>query len=468
MCFNQGRLMLPRLGFTVTLIGFLGLVSLGSSSVLSAQTSSSEEDWNYGFELFQYLLQQENLEPTSSIRSALSAPQSSVIVLIGEFSAAQVASRTDLADFVKQGGMLMLSPDKDFDSAQLGKTKAGPVQSTNNSIMYMNYEDCLQITDFATHPLTRDLNLIITNRSGWVADKGLHGTWTSLMYLPDKCSPHDASGKSIATVSVFQSAKKSGVDGGVFLLADPSIVSNGMIWFGDNGMFAHRIAKYLANPGRHQLCMYVDAKPMQKIQLKSESDKNPPSAEETKVTPPQPKLETLLDVANAAISELANADRINEQLKNQPRRFQRDKYAWTIWIALASASVGLIALLLLKRSARMTRYHRSQTIVTGQSLLRQTFPMDVSNRIASELLAREFCRIWSGRQTESEWRQCLDELKQSNRDKLSAKDRTLVESILAIAVFGGRNGMSDGELQEFSRRINDLVLRFRTASATPI
>jgi hypothetical protein len=94
-------------------------------------------------------------------------------------------------------------------------------------------------------------------------------------------------------------------------------------------------------------------------------------------------------------------------------------------------------------------------------MLRNGYPGDVKNRIASEVLAREFSRQWTGVSTVSGWRQWLDDLRHVDRDELPVQDRTALESLLAIAVFGGKTPMPDQELSKLSQQICELLQRYR-------
>jgi hypothetical protein len=154
-------------------------------------------------------------------------------------------------------------------------------------------------------------------------------------------------------------------------------------------------------------------------------------------------------------------DQVNSMLKDNPRNIDKKQYIVFVISAITIILMLWIVTKLLSRSNRWIKYRRSAGTVTANSMLRNGYPGDVKNRIASEVLAREFSRQWTGVSTVSGWRQWLDDLRHIDRDALPVQDRAALESLLAIAVFGGKTPMPDQELSKLSQQICELLQRYR-------
>lgn len=246
------------------------------------------------------------------------------------------------------------------------------------------------------------------------------------------------------------------------MVADPSIFSNGMLWYANNGELATAIVQELASENRSTLVMIVDSKIQSQVILPT----LPKQEEATQELPlptasPTPQITSLLQVANAALKEVADPVQINEQLRDRPRNTAVEDYSRWIWTGAAALVISFVLWQLLNRSTWFATYNTSRQMRTARDLLSASRPVDLQNKIASETLAREFSRLWTGQDADSDWRVCLDQLKHSNNDRLTAKDRTAVESIMAIAIFGGKATMGDTELERLCGTMQDLLSRFR-------
>jgi hypothetical protein len=438
------------------------LMPFGFAIVICSQTfaqviDTSDENWVFRHDIFQAFLQRDGLVPVSTISPALESPEDSTIVLIGDVRRETVQTWIKLKEFVDAGGRVLIAPDNFHSTVYFGETQPGPAKARSEESMFSGFNDCVKVTRFRnSHPLVADLEELVTNRTGSIRRTGITGDWTQLAFLPDDCYPGDFAGKSILGIGETQA------NGAVVILADPSILSNGMFSFADNGELTNRLATFLAAGARSNLFMAVDGQPVRLIRGvggPNRGQNNPSSDEEP--SNPEPQFQTLLEVANSALQELADPDRINSQLKDNPRNINKQQYIAFVISAITIMVLLWIVTRLLGRSNRWIKYRRSVGTVTADAMLRNGFPSDVKNRLASEVLAREFSRQWTGASTVSGWRQWLDDLRHLDRDNLPNQDRVALESLLAIAVFGGRTPMPDQELSKQSQQICDLLQRYR-------
>jgi hypothetical protein len=442
---------------------FVCLVSFGLAIVVDSRASAqiidtSDENWVYRFDIFQAFLQRDGLVPVSTVAPALESPQDSTIVLIGDVRRETVEAWSKLKEFVDLGGRVLIAPDNIHSSIYFGETQTGPAKARVEESKFSGFDDCVRVTRFRnSHPLVANLNELVTNRTGAIRRIGITGDWMHLAFLPDDCYPSKLAGKSILGIGETEAS------GAIIILADPSILSNGMFSFADNGELVNRMSTLLASGSRTKLFMAVDGQPVRLIKgITGPRGLPSGSGSEGEESPrPDPQFQTLLEVANSALQELVKPDEMNALLKDHPRNINKKQYV--IWVISAVTLFLLIwiAIRLLSRSTRWIKYRRSVGTVTAESMLRNGYPGDVKNRIASEILAREFSRQWTGVSTVSGWRQWLDDMRHLDRDNLSNQDRVALESLLAIAVFGGKTPMPDPELSKLSRQMYELLQRYR-------
>lgn len=448
------------------------VLMIANGTLVWSQSTGESQDprWNLRYEVFQLLLQQTSLRVERSIVKALHNPGDSVIVMMGNVDQFQDASWTDLRVYVDRGGKLLIAADGHFYSTGFGRIIPGPARTNVPELQFQGFEDCIRIQSLAKdHPLTEGLSEVVTNRSGWIDSQDKRLTWEDMLILPDssnrkplrsraRISPSPSDNKPIFTIGYSQRND----DGLVMLVADPSIFSNGMLWHADNGEFVVNVVNELASENRKTLWMVIDSQVQSQVNLPSSSKQD-----ESSSTPPSvdggssPPLNSLLQVANAALKEVADPVQINDKLRDRPRNATVENYSRWVWTAAAAIVIGFVLWQLLNRSTWFAPYRASRQMKTARDLLSASRPVDLQNKIASETLAREFSRLWTGRNTDSDWRLCLDQLKHSNDNRLTAKDRTAVESIMAIAIFGGKATTGDAELERLCVTMQDLLSRFR-------
>lgn len=436
----------------------VALSILGGRKVSAQIVDTRNENWVYQFDIFQAFLQRDGLVPIPSILPALESPQDSTIVLIGDVRRETVEAWNKLKVFVDLGGRVLIAPDNSHSSIYFGETQSGPAKARAEETKFSGFDDCVRVTRFRnTHPLVSNLKELVTNRTGAIRRIGITGDWMHLAFLPDDCYPSDYAGKSILGIGESESG------GAVIVLTDPSILSNGMFSFADNGELVNRMATLLAAGSRSKLFMAVDGQPVRLIKGIAGPRGLPsgPGSEGDEASRPDPQLQTLLEVANSALQELADPQQMNSLLKDHPRNINKKQYVFWVIATVTLILLIWVSIKLLSRSTRWIKYRRSMSTVTAEAMLRNGYPGDVKNRIALETLAREFSRQWTGVSTVSGWRQWLDDLRHMDRDNLPNQDRVVLESLLAIAVFGGKTPMPDPELSKLSRQMCELLQRHR-------
>lgn len=458
-------------GFTgLALIWALASVSLGQS-VPSMDTN--DPAWSFRYELLQILLQQKGLDVEPKLSSTLANPISHSLLIIGDSSSLTERFWESCNSYVASGGKLLVAVDS-LRNSGLAQIERGPALTMNPADRLRGFGDCIILRQLAVrHPLTESLASIATNRAGWIVRRSDQFEWQNLITMPEGVRPKAADRKPVAIIGHREgktSSKQTDApepnvsDGDILILSDPSILSNGMLWYEDNGAFAARVADWLAQDGRSAFTMMVNQETREEFPIEALLPPEPP-VETTPPTPPMPRMETLLAVANRALSETLQADKINRRLQDQPRGFSQERYTRMIWQAIGWMLAAAIIWILLKRAAVFRSLPKTRFPRTARQLLLQSRPLDLQNKIAAETLAREFSRIWSGSEASGEWRRCLDEIKDLPPESLSHEDRIHVESILATAVFGGRTTTSDGDLENLAFWIRDLLQRHRTGGS---
>lgn len=451
----------------IVLTGALASSSLGQTV---PNMDTDDPAWSFRYELLQILLQQKGLDVETKLSNTLANPNSNSLLIVGDSTSLTERFWESCDSYVAAGGKLLIAVDS-LRNSRLAQIERGPALTENPPDRLRGFGDCIVLRQLsARHPLTESLGSIATNRAGWIVRRSDLYTWQNLMTMPEGVRPKAADRKPVAIIGSREgdgpdeqntAPNQSFSDGNVLILSDPSILSNGMLWYEDNGAFAARVADWLAQDGRTAFTMMVNQETRDEFPIEALLPPEPPT-ETTPPTPPVPRMETLLAVANRALSETLQADKINRRLQDQPRGFSHERYTRMIWQVLGWMLAAGLLWLLLKRAAVFRNLPKTRLPKTARQLLLQSRPIDLQNKIAAETLAREFSRMWSGSDASSEWRRCLEEIKDLPPESLSREDRVHVESILATAVFGGRTTTSDGDLENLAFWIRDLLQRHRS------
>jgi hypothetical protein len=234
-----------------------------------------------------------------------------------------------------------------------------------------------------------------------------------------------------------------------------------MLWHGDNGQLAVNIVSQLSRDQKRQMVFAIDGIPQLSYAESQRRNTRPPTSNGQPEI--EPDMATMLRIANLAIRNVEEANVFNEVLKNRPRQFSIEQYFRWIWAGVAVAAICFILWLLARRrlsvpgflGARKMRSMHNM-LATGQHPLNQ-------NSIAATLLARDFCKRWTGMDSIEKWREYASELKNKKLDSLDSfqttADRSSLQSIFDLAISGKNSLLSDEQLVRLGTTINNLLIQ---------
>lgn len=444
----------------------------------------TDPDWHFRYELFQSLLEKRGLKVSTVLNEAITQPEESVVVLLGDLQKVSSVTWSNLRGFLLRGGNLLIATDRTplalgMGILEIGTVNAGPLLSSAQEDCYEGFSDCLRVRNLdASHPITKGLNEIVTNRSGWLSrptsSRSELSKWLVIASLPEDSQPgvntrgRTVVGSNIRTkplIAVFRDATPR--SGTAILVADASLFTNGMLWHADNGLLSIRMADALSNINRNRLVYIVDGVALPSLQRVLENkSKSEEATSKTRSQAPanQPTPESLLRFANLAIKRVAESNIVNEALRNQPRNVSPTSYFRWIWGMLAAVLISLLVLLWMRRKAGMLPFLSPRRMRSWHELQTNAIhPLD-QNSFAAECLARDFCRKWIGKDFVPDWKLYLQDLDLESRPvAMSKQERATVRTIVELAVYGKKSMFSDEQLQNLGVATNHLLLKLSTA-----
>ena len=449
------------------------LLPLLQCNVLLAQDSGPSNDarWHLGCELFQMLLEERGVSEIQSLNASLASPNRSVIVLTGDLSTYRRNSWIQLADFVRLGGSLLIASEQATFMNGIGEIKQGPVESSRSEELYLNFKDCLRVKDIdASHPMMLGVNEIISNRASWLSlpnrpSESNAISWQSLASLPRFSTPMVSRGKPLIAISQTNPTMK----GVIVLVADVSILSNGMLWHGDNATFAIRLSETLASGGKTKLTFmsgddplpsYRDRLRSQQTNLGNQNNSAVPQLEEL----PASDLETALKVANHVLKNVADSKILNEAMAKQPRPVNPRGYALAVLVFLLVAATLLVLAYIIRRTPVLTN---RPTQVPHLSVFQME--SNLLNRHsqfgpAAFILAREFCKECSGAIGGKDWQNSPTRFNYSAAIPNDKAFRDKLEYVRSFEISNLVPRVSEKEFLKLGRTIQEL----REALHTPI
>jgi hypothetical protein len=255
------------------------------------------------------------------------------------------------------------------------------------------------------------VNEIVSNRTAWLVfptnttSSNLF-RWKTIASLPENCNPSTSSGQSVIAIGSID-VEKSGV---IALVADTSILSNGMLWHGDNATFAIRISELLAEGKRSSLSFIVDGRVMghykerlQPAEPRAASDDREERDSPTIPQIPETDLETKLRMANHVLKSVADSNILNEALANQPRPMNARLYTFVVLGILASLGALWCLFYLLRRVPSFLARQPAIPHLSAFQMDAGTLNRNSQFGPAAFILAREFCKECSGSSGERDW-----------------------------------------------------------------
>ena len=436
-------------------------------AIAQAQQSvpPNEMKWDVGLELFQMLLEERGMTIMQSLESSLDSPSNSVIVVTGDLRRLQSDIGARLVQFVGRGGNVLIASDQPRRMTGIGEIKAGPVVSTREEDRYLDFKDCVRILNIdSSHPSMQGVNEIVSNRTAWLALPPKNSTvdslsWQVIASLPPDCFPSASSEQPMIVVG----NGKEQAGGVLFVLADTSVLTNGMLWHGDNSTFAIRVSDLLGRGQKTHMSFVADGRvlssyidriqpPMPKISSNRTNEQSLPRIQDM----PNSDLETKLRVANHVLKSVADSNILNEAMANQPRPVNIRLYSRAVLAMISAAGVLLILAYVLRRIPSILK---RQPIIPHVS----AFEMDsVSRQRSSQygpaafILAREFCKECSGTSGEKEWKNQATSFRHSGAIPNDNAFREKLEYVRSFEISNLVPKVSEKEFLRLGKTIHEL------------
>lgn len=335
MKFCSARIVTPLAALLMLLITTCATTRTQAQETQSASRSS---DWDFGYELFQALLEQQGLTAVDYEALVLSDPQNSVLVIQGKVDS-RIAKV--IPKFCSDGGTVLVACDTLTYLGESCTFREGPVLTRDSFQAYQSFPDCIQISQFNNqHPLMAGIGSIVVNKSGWLKRPRLGATTLDVaVTLPASCEPSESANQPLLATANLASLK----GGKLILCADQSLFTNGMLWHADNSILAINIANALAEgKQRSQVCFVVKGRTQKSYQDSPNVNPNG-NPDLPDVDLPEPKLKTMLKVANKIVKNVEESNVANEFLANQPRNVNAPYYRRAILFVLVAIVAGLVA-----------------------------------------------------------------------------------------------------------------------------
>ncbi len=423
-----------------------------------AQELPTAEQLNFGFQVVHGLLESRGLKTTADLKDVLGRPRSSVLVLVGDLGRNQILVRSRIRSFLQRGGAVLLASDKAQWIDELCVIKPGPVE-VEDAFAYQGYNDCPRVQRLDhSHDLTASVRQLIANRSGWV-DKVFtdHGQWHPVAWLPTRTEAGTKPKILIATMRSRHNRR-----GRIAVLADHSLLINGMFVHGDNGRFAMNVTDWLCKDRRDQVFFAVDGYPLTPAGLLDPDlsnlpplpppEKLPPiKLEDLKHLPP----EALLPFANKLLASAEDADLHNELAASRPKVLSDRLYSRGLYFTLAIIG-GLFVVRQLVRSG-------SQIDPPIHAPAQSAMEARVRNQIdsgeygpAARGLARYTLQVVSGSDQPSQWVLLGRRVTVEGNWLLRWRVHSMLGKLNAIAVRTEGDPMSNREFQWLGRSVTRL------------
>ena len=417
------------------LLSILMLSASSASAIAQNMDAADDPDWHFRFELFQMLLEQNGLQTSSEINAIINAPGRSVIVLLVNLHG--IAAPRILERLCEEGGTVLLACDSNYSGGRLAEFQPGPVKTLRTEDRYQDHDDCIEITNLdSKHPLMEGVNRLVVNRSGWLAKpRWFLPTWDVIARLPRNCSPGGASTEPlIVEVKISETAT-----GRMFLTSDQSLFTNGMLWHGDNSIFAINMSQLLCTDNKSKLLFVADGSTLQSYQQSPALDPNAQSSPNLPLPEQMPRpeggFESMLRFANAVLKNVETSNVANEFLANRPRNVAPPYYKRYVMFALAMLALLIVLWRLLSAGNpfRAAMPHREMKTAHDLTADRKIEANEFG--MAASMLARDLCREVTGSDDSAAWLEKLHGNPATGEASVVAKPlRKRMEVVLDLAI----------------------------------
>ena len=469
-----------RSAFVMTLVfllAFVTLTGLAQAQAVNRPGNANSDKWYLGYNGFRMLLEERGLTVRTDMSATLTRPKESVVVMFGDVTRVSLAEWRRLRAYVAQGGSLLVASERGFKLPGVSLFSRGPVASLDQDSQYQGFEDCIVLSDLnQSHPLSKGLRRIIVNKTGWMStseDTSLQ--WQVIAALTDDVLPGSARHRPVIMAGI-DAAPGTGV---MILSADQSLFSDGMLWHGDNSLFAIQVSDLLCKGNRKWLTVYDNgqtlpsymaelAPPPQRPPQQPQVPPNIPPQIPPDVDPPEPDLATMLRMANEVIDEVQDSNILNETLKERPRNMRPVAWARTILLILLILFLLFVLWRLVQNRWHLVpnRHARFMQSMYGVHSSRQLETSEFGSAV--ETLARDLCRELTGSQVESDWLRLIAANPSLPSATFSRTQKKALKEVVGIAMRGCRVHISRRKFQSLGRSIDAIRTAWRSAAQVAV
>lgn len=435
-------------------------------TIETGPTDEEASSWRY--DLFQLLLEERKLKVERSLSSIVDNADKSVIVVgnDGNNTIRSISAR-EIINYVESGGAILLMHELNgLNRADrlalngLGTFYKGPVSAISSQDAYESFADCVRVSDIRDREgIMTGINTLVTNRAGWFKpSESSAWDWEAVATFPAATMPMEAQPKLLMCLG----RPKNGSRGMAIVLSDSSLLTNNMLWHGDNSRLALRLGELFQQQGRDRFHMLRNNISLDSI---SERIAEKLREEQARMQPPLPRpkptFSQMLDLANIVAKEVIDSNVLNEALQRQPRHMSAGRYFRVLIILIIAAALAYILWkILTSRSLRELWLSRRRQ--------RYSYEIQAGNeagdyRTAASYLAQEFCIQWTGSHHSRQWQQALATL-MARLPSVTPADRHELTRIVDIASRGCHERMLGPDFQKFGKSIDMLRRTLITAS----
>jgi len=443
---------------------FAGLLLLADRPAASQQPqirhapelTGADLRWQFGFDIFQLMLEQQGLVTTDDTVGTLqNDPSKSVIVIIGELDGLPDWMWPQVSTFLRRGGAVLIATDRYVDAKGLCVFSRGPVKANFLNAVYQGHLDCPVIRNVAKNSrLFRGVRELVANRAGWVDRIARQqGDWEMQAWLPRSFSLSPTSSRGSGKPLVATLDVSGGSPGRLLAIGDHSLFINGMLWHGDNAMFALNTTAWLARGGRNRVLFLINGVP---AQPGIHPDFN--QADRPQINPedlPDLPKESWLAFANTFVSGLEDADFFNELAIHYPREVESGFYWRCVLLTLACLAGWILCRRLpgggqpveptMRRPAATLLTTRVQDQIRSGNL-----------RPAACELARELCRELTGSMDPRHWSISPTDIQVDGSFMLTRNTRAAFRRLILLAANSKRTAITEKDLRVVSRDLEQI------------
>ncbi|MCH2203483.1 MAG: hypothetical protein MK102_16070 [Fuerstiella sp.] len=437
--------------------------------------------WDFDFDLFQTLLETQGVESQNrkNVQSnrtdwnrMMADPSKSVIVLTGNIE--EFSSWSKFHNFLTMGGVIFVASNEPVDIYGFFKIDFGPVTAPDRKVRWHGHEDCIQVTDLdISKALMKDVSTVVVNRSGWIGrlDNSMEYQWSRLAVLPHNLRPRECAHQPV--IAVAHSRRKG--NGRLIVMADGSLLSNGMIWHGNNLTLLINLVQELTRDNRNAYVFLNNGQAVENrvtdlirqaalsavpnLQSIPGEDVAELSSELPLEAIADLPAETLLDIGNTLATRIDDSDILNQLMADRPRYLADRFYRRSILFTICAAGVTIFL---------MRSYLAGPVPLPWLRQRRRPDPpetpvvMSVTNYgQATRALARDTCRYLTGSREPKDWLSRLQkdgDLWRTLYARSSAPHATThtMGQLLSFGTEKENTGLSQQQFERFGKSIHQL------------